>query len=116
MRLRNDEATWNKLREVISDHYDKQGRPLTFFSPDFSAEDSVEVAFLIDRKHVAKYLIGVDRGIFTGALLLAIGPHYFRPSQFWSYEDSKRFSIDATTEAVEHNLSLLDEFLASNQN
>jgi hypothetical protein len=44
---------------------------------------------------------------------LAIGPHYFAPADFWSYENSKRFKIEASTEAIEHNLKLLDEFFGA---
>ncbi len=51
-------------------------------------------------------------GKFLGGLSLAIGPHFFSPSEFWSFEAYERFDRSATTEAVAHNLRLLDEFLA----
>jgi len=59
---------------------------------------------------VIRYSIGVDREVYVGAVELGIGPHYFGPAAFWSYDDMERFSMEATTEAVIHNLKLLDEF------
>ena len=73
--------------------------------------DAFDLHFLLDRKHVIKYGICGNRHSYTGGVGLAIGPHYFAPSDFWSYENSQRFKMAATTDAVEHNLRLLDEFL-----
>ena len=67
--------------------------------------------FLLDRKHVFRYGIGKDRRMMLGSLELGIGPHYFSAADFWDEANFKRFSMEASTEAIEHNLGLLDEFL-----
>ncbi|MCW8209450.1 hypothetical protein D8B24_21120 [Verminephrobacter aporrectodeae subsp. tuberculatae] len=45
-------------------------------------------------------------------LSLAIGPNYV--PMFWlvTKENESKFSMDSTTEAVVHNLAMLDEYLA----
>lgn len=111
VQLSNDEISWNFLSETIQNHYREQGRTVSIFSaPAPNQGNSLEFCFLIDRRYVAKYLIGWDRS-YLGTLLLAVGPHYFSAADFWDYPNYERFSIEATTEAVERNLSLLDEFL-----
>jgi hypothetical protein len=109
--LRNDEQGWNELRNSVLSHYKKCELQVSFFAPEDHQSDDLETYFLIDRKHVVRYLIGLDRGMYLGVLQLAIGPHYFSAADFWSYEASQRFSLEASTEAVEKNLRLLDEFL-----
>lgn len=49
--------------------------------------------------------------MYVGGVQLAIGPHYFSPADFWSYEASQRFTLEASMEGVIKNLRLLDEFL-----
>jgi hypothetical protein len=48
--------------------------------------------------------------MLLGGVELGIGPHYFGPSAFWSYENANRFISEISTQAVFHNLRLLDEF------
>jgi hypothetical protein len=71
----------------------------------------VYVHYIFDRRHVIRYGIGMDRYIWVGGVELGIGPGYFDAADFWSHENSERFSQIATTENVESNLRLLDEFL-----
>lgn len=112
MQLKNDQQSKNLLDDAISNYYQRRGnRSVRNFlhaaDPDGEAYYSY---FLIERKNIIRYSIGIDRGMWLGALEMAIGPHYFGADAFWSYENYKRFSIDSTTEAVEKNLALLDEF------
>ena len=113
MQLKNDLDSKNLLDETIHDYYRKVGG--RFASNFLRSEDSTCVGyatyFLIDRRHVIRYGISQDRGRWLGAVSLAIGPHYFGAADFWSYEASQRFTLEATTEGVIKNLSLLDEFL-----
>lgn len=113
MMIRNDIDGRNLLRKTISSFYEANGgRHLYCFRVD--QKDSSgwhEEHCLLDRKHVFSYSIGSDRDTAIGAIALAIGPHYFTPANFWDYENSTRFSIESSTEAVEKNLRLLDEFL-----
>ena len=99
------------MRQLIIISQNKIDKCLFFLPPSPKPGNSLEFCFLIDRKHIAKYSIGIDRDTYLGVLLLAIGPHYFSASQFWSYENSQRFTLEASTEGVEKNLRLLDEFL-----
>lgn len=114
MLLRGDLGSKNALDFCISDYYKKKNRQAhCFLTGEDPVGGSYFVCCIVDRRHVLKYEIGSDREIWIGSISLAIGPHYFGPSDFWSYSDSERFSMDATTEAVVKNLMLLDEFWAS---
>ena len=112
MQLKNDSDSWNRLSRTIESYYEDQERCVSIFSaPLPKGDESLEFCFLVSRKHVVKYIIGLDRGDYLGVLQLGIGPHYFSPTDFWSYENSTRFTIEASTEGVLKNLRLLDEFL-----
>ena len=113
MQLKNDSPSWNMLRETVYDHYKINGARCVSGFLDTQNEEWgwTYQHFLLDRKHIFKYGIGVDRGVWMGGVSLAIGPHYFGPADFWNYAASERFKIDATVSAVQHNLRLLDEFL-----
>lgn len=86
---------------------------LRHFFDGKTTQNNLEINFLFDRKHVAKYIDCFDRSIYFGVFLLAIGSHYFTPADFFDYPSSERFDRDASTEAVAHNLGLLDDFLKS---
>lgn len=113
MMIKNDIDGRNLLRKTISSFYEVNGgRHLYCFRVEKKdGLDWHEEHCLLDRKHVFSYSIGSDRGIAIGGIALAIGPHYFTPANFWDHENSERFSIESSTEAVEKNLRLLDEFL-----
>jgi len=113
VQLKNDIESRNALDQAIIAFYKKRGDRYVHIFLHSKSEDELEYRthFLIDRKHVARYGIGSDRGFWLGGVELGIGPHYFGPADFWSYENSTRFALEATTEAVEKNLTLLDEFL-----
>lgn len=114
MQLKNEMYSFDMLFNSISLFYDDNERKLLIFEQKFPTEDADEgyyVRYLLDRKHVIQYRIVQDRGFFLSILSLAIGPHYFDPADFWDYENSERFKLEASTEAIVHNLKLLDEFL-----
>ena len=115
MQLKNDLESRNKLQDVILDYYKERGRSARYFLESKDADGGLSLHFLVDRKRVIKYSIGLDRECWLGAVALGIGPHYFGPAAFWSYDNMKRFSMEATTEAVIHNLKLLDEFWSSQE-
>jgi hypothetical protein len=111
VQLKNDLQSQILLNEVIESFFQKNGnRNDRNFLSTTDEDGTYYTHHLIDRRHVIRYSIGTDRGSWLGALEIAIGPHYFGPAAFWSYENFERFSIEATTEAVEKNLALLDEF------
>lgn len=109
----------NELRKIILDHYQKNGgKTVSIFKETLDAS-SIAIHYLLERKHVIQYAIGLDdKGwkMSMGTILLGIGPHYFSPADFWSYENFRRFKMAAEPFDIQFNLKLLDEFLAlSNQ-
>lgn len=112
MQLKNDLSSCNLLDETIRDYYKKNGnREARNFL--YTKDDEWGwycTHFLIAKKHVIRCGIGRDRGVWVGGVELAIGPHYFDPSAFWSFQDAERFTIESSTEGVVKNLILLDEF------
>lgn len=112
VQLENDFPSFQKLYEVVYAYYKEHGdRHVSIFDDQRPGnEGKYFVRFLVDRRHVVEYAIVQDRGVCLSGVSLAIGPHYFGAADFWSYEASRRFKLDASTDAVVHNLALLDEF------
>lgn len=116
MQLKNDMDSFAALFNTVSLFYHDDRRNVLVFeqqSPTKDLDVGYFVRYLLDRKHVVEYRIANDRGFFLSILSLAIGPHYFNPGDFWDYENSERFKLEASTEAIVYNLTLLDEFLRS---
>ncbi|MEJ7805795.1 MAG: hypothetical protein WKG03_07740 [Telluria sp.] len=115
MQLKNDLESRNLLDDAIYSFYKKYGnREVRNFLHTKDGENDWDwhyTYFLIDRKHVIRYGYGQDRNFWVGGIELGIGLHYFSASAFWSYENSERFTMEASIEGVQYNLSLLDEFL-----
>src|SRR5690606_31385440 len=111
----NNEDGKNQLRLLVHDHYKLiEGVVYRQFREEIDSDGWFHLEFLLNRNHVARYSIGPDDkgyGTFTGGVSIAIGPYYFGPHSFWSYENGERFSMNTTPEAIEANLKLLDEFL-----
>ena len=111
MQLRDDLESLNILDDTIHNFYKRFGdRHVTKFMSSQNDGWSY-MHYLVDRKHVIRYGIGQDRNMWLGSVVLAIGPSYFCAADFWDYQNFERFKLGASTEAVEHNLKLLDEFL-----
>jgi hypothetical protein len=101
------------LRKIISNFYSGK-KQVSFF--DYSGVDEngkSETIFLVDRKFVVNYSIGYDRNILVGAINLGIGPKFFTPADFWSYQNFERFRMTVDVESIEINLRLLDEFFST---
>lgn len=122
MLLKNDAESKLAVIDAVKNYYktDYSGDMVRHFkSSEVEGWNGFDEFFLIKKKYVIKYgIVENDRspGRFLGGLSLAIGPYFFSPSEFWSYKDSERFEMSATTEAVIQNLKLLEEFLASQEN
>jgi hypothetical protein len=108
-------ASFEGLFNTVTSFYrENGGRKIIVFEEQYPSENldsGYFVRYLLDRRHVVEYRITNDRDLFLSILSLAIGPHYFPPMDFWDYENSQRFSLEASTEAILYNLKLLDEFL-----
>jgi hypothetical protein len=115
VQFKNDMSSYDALFNTVSSFYQAiPGRRVVIFETQFPGEDLGEdyfVRYLLDAKHAVEYRIERDRNFLLSVLSLAIGPHYFPPCDFWDYENSQRFKLEASTEAVVHNLTVLDEFL-----
>lgn len=115
MQLKNDNASLDLLCNTIDAFYIKHGKRdfigFDMLYPSDNDLDEYYYRFLMNRKHVIEYKIAKERGTLIGVVSLAIGPHYFYPFDFWDYENSQRFDLDPTTEAIHRNLLLMDEFL-----
>jgi hypothetical protein len=117
VQLKSDMSGFAAMFNGVSSFYKSAGRRIVIFDekhPNGDVESGYFIRYLLDAKHVVEYRIANDRNVFLSVLSLAIGPHYFAPGAFWDYENSQRFNLDASTEAIEHNLRLLDEFLYGN--
>lgn len=115
MQLKNEAESFDLLFNTVSSYYRKYGnRQIVIFEEKYPSDDfefGYFVRYLLDKKHVVEYRVKSDRGLLLSIVSIAIGPHYFSPGDFWNYENSQRFSLEASTEAIDHNLKLLDEFL-----
>lgn len=116
MQLRGDDASETALWKAINEYYSRfTKRAFAVFSGDSPISSNViSVNVLVDRIHVIRYIVSNDAtpncGRWTSGLQLARGPFFFGAADFWSYENYLRFDNSATTEAVVHNLKLMDEF------
>src|SRR5450830_365070 len=109
--LENDIGVVSDLFNTISSYYIANGRVFVIFdNAQISDELSLGyyVRFLVDRRCVVEYKFERDRQMLIGTVSLGIGPAYFPPANFWDYENSKRFSLEASIEAINLNLAVLD--------
>lgn len=115
MILNNDNQSVDMLFNTIMNFYRTNGNREVLIFESSEIRDNYEIGyfvrFLLEKKYVIEYKISSDRGYLLSILSLAIGPHFFTPGEFWDYKNSQRFMLEASTEAIELNLSLLDEFL-----
>lgn len=113
MQLKNEITDFNVLFNTVTRFYHGDDRKILIFDkkfPDDDVDSGYFIRYLLDRKQVVEYRISKDRGFFLSILSVAIGPHYFTPADFWDYQNSQRFKLEASTDAIVHNLRLLDEF------
>jgi hypothetical protein len=105
MKVRND------LQSSVLEYYKHLNREVRYFLETKNVDWGwTFLHFLVDKRHVIRYGFGVDRNVLVGGVEIGIGPHYFGAAAFWSYENSMRFINSLETDAVFHNLRLLDEF------
>ena len=116
MRLKNDPSGTDDLWNSLKSHYLQSSRSIKFLSSGAYGRGSDEgdhyfINFLLDKKYVLKYSIPTAIRTFAG-LWLGMGPEFVPLELLISEdeEDSFNFNGDSTTEAVEHNLALLDKY------
>lgn len=125
VELKNDEASRNALTLCIERYYKDQKRVCfrrggiiihTSVIDKSIYEDTYSVKYIIDRKYFFRYHIPIDDRNFYAMLEFGIGPEYEEIRSLVSEENQSKFSMDSTTEAVVHNLKMLDEYLAGRLN
>ncbi|UFH58042.1 hypothetical protein [Sulfurovum mangrovi] len=110
MQLKNDESSSFELIECIEQYYKKQNRLCSFIIRTVN-KDNYTVDFLIDRKQIIRYSIPLDTRNCFAMVFLGIGPCFVSPHTLFGFNEGERFSKNSTTEAVEQNLKLLDQYL-----
>lgn len=101
----------NNVQISVLNYYKYLSREARYFLESKDDEWGwTNLHFLVDKIHVIRYGFGSDRGALRGGVALGIGPHYFGPESFWSYEDSLNFLYTVDTDSIFHNLRLMDEF------
>jgi hypothetical protein len=108
--------TFDDLWEHLRRFYEKQNRGFKYLSSGLLGRgpdegDSYYVNFLIDKKYVVRY--SIPTAIRThAAVWIGIGPEFVHIGDLISYDSLNKFSMNSTAEALEINLTLLDEYLA----
>ncbi|WP_147400570.1 hypothetical protein [Acidovorax cavernicola] len=116
VRLKNDPSGISELTALIKKYYTLRNREILIVSSGTSGRglnegDSYYVSFMIDRKHILKYSIPTAIRTFA-CLWIGIGPEYIPINYAINGKYEELFSVDSTTEAVEKNLELLDDYLS----
>lgn len=105
----------NSVQVAVLDYYENLQREVKYFRESRNDEwGGGYLHFLIEKRNVIRYGFGFDRDVWVGGVEIGIGPEYFGPAYFWSYEKSTSFLSSVDAGSVFHNLSLLDEFWRSN--
>lgn len=108
--------TFDDLFECLRRFYEKQCREFKYLSSGLIGRgldegDSFYVNFFIDKKHVVRYTIPTAIRTYA-AVWVGIGPEFIHIGLLISSESLNKFSLESTAEALEINLTLLDEYLA----
>lgn len=119
--LKHDEESRNALTLTIERYYSRRKRVCyrrsgveihTSVIDGQTLEDGYSVKYIIDRKYFFRYFIPIDTRNFFAYLSFGIGPEYESMRSLVSESNQSKFSMESTTEAVESNLAMLDEYLA----
>jgi hypothetical protein len=111
MQLKNDTEGQSILKETVRDYYENNGarRVLNFL--DTEDAEFFYAHFLIESRNVIRYSLGMDRRVWLGGVSLAIGPHYFPLRSLLNEKDADRLMIEASVQAIQNNLAILDIIL-----
>lgn len=120
VELKNDALSRNAMRLCLERYYGNKGRSCSGYGEavhssvvdGITCEETYSMKYLIDKKILIRYHIPIDTRNFYACLCLGIGPEYVNMRNLVSEEDQYKFSMESTTEAVFHNLAMLDEYLA----
>lgn len=121
MELKNNQESYSALNACIDKYYQQQALPCLPYGErkiqksyiaDIECEEEYQQVYFVARKHFIQYSIAIDTRNFYSMLSLAIGPHFVNMRWLVSERNESKFSMESTTEAVTHNLAMLDEYLA----
>lgn len=111
MQLRNNAEGQSALKEIVCDYYKNNGARKALNFLDTEDNEFFYAHFLIESRSVIRYSLGMDRRIWLGGVSLAIGPHYFPLRSLLNEEDADRLMIEASVQAIQNNLAILDIIL-----
>lgn len=111
MQLRNNVEGQSALKEIVCDHYKNNGMRKVLNFLDTEDEAFFYAHFLIESRNVIRYSLGMDRRVCLGGVSLAIGPHYFPLRSLLNEKDADRLMIEASVQAIQNNLAILDIIL-----
>jgi hypothetical protein len=121
MELKNNQDSFYALNACVDKYYQERGYPCLpyggtkiqkIYIDGKEYEEEYQQVYFVARKHFIQYSIAIDTRNFYSMLSLAVGPHFVNMRWLVTEENESKFSMDSTTEAVEHNLAMLDEYLA----
>jgi hypothetical protein len=121
MELKNNPESYAALNECIDLYYSARGLPClpigeikinTSEINGVTYENDYVKNYFVARKYFIQYGIAIDTRNFFSMLSLGIGPGYVPMRWLVTEENKSKFSMESTTEAVVHNLAMLDEYLA----
>lgn len=120
MELKNDEQSYAVLDACVDRYYSDRNLPCLPYGVRQTRSSNIDgvireevclQTYFVARKHFIQYAIAIDTRNFYSMLSLAIGPHFVNMRWLVSEENESKFSMESTTEAVVHNLAMLDEYL-----
>jgi hypothetical protein len=110
MKIENDENGSFLLVETIEAYYRLQGRECRSLGREVHENESIFLQFIIDKKHIIGYALAIDTRNYYTAPSIGIGPCFVDPWYLMGFEFGQGFSMANTSEAVEQNLKLLDQY------
>jgi hypothetical protein len=116
VQLKNDVSGIDQLFNCVYEYYTNSNREIQFLSSGQIGKGGDEgdcyfVNFILDRKYIFRYSIPIAIRTLAG-LWIGVGPEYVSIGWLVHEKFYEQFSGNSTTEAVEHNLKLLDEYFA----
>jgi hypothetical protein len=120
VELKNDAQSRNEMHLCIEQFYRDRNRSCFGYGDavhssivdGMNCEETFSMKYLIDKKNFIRYHMPIDTRNFYAYLCLGIGPEYVNMRNLVNEENQSKFSMESTTEAVVHNLAMLDEYLA----
>jgi hypothetical protein len=119
MELKNDQESYEALDQCITGYYRSKGQPCLSYGAGKIKTSKIDgkiyendyvQTYFVARKNFIQYSIPIDRCNFFAGLLLGVGPHFVPLGWLLSEALENELSMESTTDAVLHNLVMLDDY------